>query len=250
MDPVFQAWQRYYSYEAKAVPAESEGGLSATAKTVLKTGAIDGASVLEVGCGTGRLACELAPFASRVQGIDANRDCIDLAAHRASEAGQRDTAFITSSWQDIESSARFDVVIAALCPFVRTTQDIAKMNDLTSGTCMIVTVAPGSTDNHMRNLMSMFSVKPNDGIILGETAIASLLSDAGMAPAFHPFMSHRNYSVPIDAFIEKEVLHLAALGVSEEESRKGIGHYCRSVLRDGYIEGTAITNLSLFIWKP
>ena len=68
--------------------------------------------VLDIGCGDGRLALGVAPFATRVDGIDPDPGAIAAAKTNARKAGVRNVRFAAGAAQDLPyPDAVFDVVI-------------------------------------------------------------------------------------------------------------------------------------------
>src|SRR5260370_2188339 len=59
-----------------------------------------GKRVLDLGCGDGRLALGIAPFASRVDGIDPDAGAIAAAKANARKAGVRNVRFAPAAPQD------------------------------------------------------------------------------------------------------------------------------------------------------
>jgi ubiquinone/menaquinone biosynthesis C-methylase UbiE len=73
---------------------------------------VRGKRVLDLGCGDGRLALGVAPFATRVEGIDPDPDAIAAAKRNARKAGVRNARFVAGAAQSLpHPDAAFDVVI-------------------------------------------------------------------------------------------------------------------------------------------
>jgi ubiquinone/menaquinone biosynthesis C-methylase UbiE len=68
--------------------------------------------VLDLGCGDGRLALGVAPYARKVDGIDPDPDAIAAAKGNARKAGVRNVRFAAGAAQRLPyPDATFDVVI-------------------------------------------------------------------------------------------------------------------------------------------
>ncbi len=73
---------------------------------------VRGKRVLDLGCGDGRLTLGIAPFATRVDGIDPDADAIAAAKRNARKAGVRNVRFAVGAAQHLPyPDATFEVVI-------------------------------------------------------------------------------------------------------------------------------------------
>ncbi len=72
---------------------------------------VRGKRVLDLGCGDGRLALGVAPFAKMVDGIDPDAEAIAAATRSARKAGVRNVRFAVGAAQHLPfPDAAFDVV--------------------------------------------------------------------------------------------------------------------------------------------
>jgi ubiquinone/menaquinone biosynthesis C-methylase UbiE len=73
---------------------------------------VRGKRVLDLGCGDGRLALGVAPFAKKVDGLDPDAEAIADAKRHARQAGIRNVRFAAGAAQHLPyADAAFDVVI-------------------------------------------------------------------------------------------------------------------------------------------
>jgi ubiquinone/menaquinone biosynthesis C-methylase UbiE len=73
---------------------------------------VRGKRVLDLGCGDGRFALGVAPFAASVDGLDPDVEGIAAAKKNAREAGVRNTRFAVGAAQQLPyPDGAFDVVI-------------------------------------------------------------------------------------------------------------------------------------------
>ncbi|MDX8126526.1 class I SAM-dependent methyltransferase [Methylomonas sp. OY6] len=112
MKPVFDSYARYYDllYQDKDYRAESEYIANLLSKKLPKA-----ERLLELGCGTGAHAEQLANFGYFVHGIDLSETMLKRAANRKSKLvkhiAQRLT-FECGDIRDIQTSEQYDAVIA------------------------------------------------------------------------------------------------------------------------------------------
>jgi len=73
---------------------------------------VRGKRVLDLGCGDGRLAFGVAPYAREVVGLDPDAELIKNATAKASQQGLRNVRFLAGAGQDLPlGDGAFDVVI-------------------------------------------------------------------------------------------------------------------------------------------
>ena len=73
---------------------------------------VRGKRVLDLGCGDGRFALGVAPFAATVEGLDPDPEAIAAARKAARQAGVRNARFAVGAAQRLPyPDAAFDVVI-------------------------------------------------------------------------------------------------------------------------------------------
>ncbi len=117
-DRVPSQWDAFYSHENRLMYFVNRwmrrGMFMRYRLTFEKAGDLDGASVLDIGCGTGRYSIETAKRgAKRVVGIDFAPHMIEFTANIAKEMGVDDRCeFITGDFMSHDFKENFDVVLA------------------------------------------------------------------------------------------------------------------------------------------
>lgn len=109
-----------------------------------KTGVRPSATVLDIGCGSGAHALELAPLTHWVEGLDIAPAMIDLARENALQDGCRNVNFRVLDWADANLSVlgwqkAFDLVLAIRTPALRSAAALAKMQAASRQACGIIT---------------------------------------------------------------------------------------------------------------
>jgi SAM-dependent methyltransferase len=104
---------------------------------------IDGAVILDVGCGTGVYSLPLAQRAERVIGLDLSQEMARRFAVQQQEQSIQNAAVIQSPWNDaavVEHSwdKAFDIVWATMTPAVRSLEDVARLNRCARSWCVYI----------------------------------------------------------------------------------------------------------------
>jgi SAM-dependent methyltransferase len=104
---------------------------------------LDGATILDVGCGTGVYTLPLAQRAAQVTGLDLSSEMILRFEKEQQEHGIENADAIQVPWNDAAVSTHqlengFDIVWAAMTPAVRTPEAIARMNRCARNWCVYI----------------------------------------------------------------------------------------------------------------
>ncbi|MDD4446451.1 MAG: class I SAM-dependent methyltransferase [Methanothrix sp.] len=108
---------------------------------IKKTGLeLNGAEVLDIGCGPGTLAVPLAEMGARVTALDISVEMLKKLENRVREEGLTSIKTIQSSWSDIDIDAlgfqsRFDLVIASMTPGINGPETFEKMIQASRNVC-------------------------------------------------------------------------------------------------------------------
>lgn len=247
-----KAWQDYYSFEAKAAgkPSATCGFSLVLRDLLVKSGALLPSSrIIDIGCGTGRVSFPLSEVCSRVHGIDANAACVETAI--ALIGNKENISFERRSWLklDVSASPEYDLALACMCPFIRNADDIRKLESLSSSKCAVVTVRPGSSNPLMAKALHRLPIKTNEGIVLQEHAVTELLKQAGRQCSIEHFDVSNSTTQSVEEFIQRETLHMRALGVDDSISIPVLETCAAEHAQDGAIEIKSTTFYSLITWS-
>lgn len=107
-------------------------------------GDVSGASVLDIGCGTGIWSLGLASDVKRIVGVDVSDAMVERAVLNCEAAGIRNAEFVVADWKDLVPgegalSERFDIVIVHMAPALRDMDDLEKVMDVCRGCCFYTT---------------------------------------------------------------------------------------------------------------
>lgn len=134
-------WDNRAGQFAKKPAERDEGRLTGVLDLISQTGLdIDGATVLDIGAGTGALAIPLAKMGARVTAVDFSSEMLRHLTKRAAEekAGIERTVHV--SWDEVDPGAmgfrnNFDLVIASMTPAVQTPETFGIMLEAARGVC-------------------------------------------------------------------------------------------------------------------
>lgn len=104
---------------------------------------IDGAAILDVGCGTGVYSLPLAQQAANVVGLDLSEEMARRFAAQQQEQSIENASVIQSPWNDTAVAEHgwdkaFDIVWAAMTPAVRSPEDLARMHRCARTWCVYI----------------------------------------------------------------------------------------------------------------
>jgi SAM-dependent methyltransferase len=102
----------------------------------------EGIEILDIGCGPGKYAIELAQKASSVVGVDLSPRMIRLARENAVQAGTDHVRFEEAAWDETDLQTRgwnrkFDLVFASMCPGINSPETLAKMSEASRNHCFM-----------------------------------------------------------------------------------------------------------------
>lgn len=130
---------------------------------------LDGAEVLDIGCGPGTLAVPMAEMGSKVTALDISTEMLKRLENRAAERGITSIKTILSPWSDIDIDAlnfrnRFDLVIASMTPGINGPETFDKMMQASSKVCYYSNFVSRKWDVSYYELFQMlFGEKYGDG---------------------------------------------------------------------------------------
>ncbi|WPD23360.1 MAG: class I SAM-dependent methyltransferase [Candidatus Electrothrix scaldis] len=104
---------------------------------------LDGATILDIGCGTGVYTLPLAQRAAHVTGLDLSAEMILRFKKEQVEQGISNADVIQMPWRDAAVSKHqlekaFDIVWVAMTPAVRSPEDVARLNRCARNWCVYI----------------------------------------------------------------------------------------------------------------
>ncbi len=104
---------------------------------------LDGASILDIGCGTGRQGLLLAQRAAKVLGLDFSQGIVDCFEHERQKHGIANAAVMCCAWKELDIAAQglkkgFDIAWTSMTPAMREADDLARMNRCAREWCVSI----------------------------------------------------------------------------------------------------------------
>lgn len=138
-EPSAEFWDfRAEEYNLSSSTADATLNRQEKVQALIDQGIITSESrVLDIGCGPGQLALELAKRTKKVVGLDFSEKMIDYARQNASAAGLNNTEFIHSDWAGFDCPEPFDLVVASMSPAIDQPDHLYKMMACSRGFCYL-----------------------------------------------------------------------------------------------------------------
>lgn len=138
-------------------------GFAGKVTSILKDrGVLSGASILDIGGGSGRYAVPLAVSAGHVTMTDISANMLELARENAQQQNLSNLSYVKLDWTDADISAlgwekKFDLVFASMCPAIRSAEGLRKMLASSKGYCLInqFVFSSDSMTDYLMNALGM-----------------------------------------------------------------------------------------------
>ena len=138
-EPSVEFWDfRAEEYNLSSSAADAQLNRQEKVQTLIDKGIITAEStVLDIGCGSGQFAVELAKKTKKVVGLDFSEKMLDYASANAVAAGLNNTKFIHTNWDGFDCPEPFDLVVASMSPAIAQPEHLYKMMDCSRGFCYL-----------------------------------------------------------------------------------------------------------------
>lgn len=138
-EPTVEFWDfRAEDYNLSSSTDDAQLKRTEKVQSLLDKGIISAESrVLDIGCGSGQFAVELAKKTKKVVGLDFSEKMLSYASQNAAAAGLKNTVFIHTDWDSFLSAEPFDLVIASMSPAIHKPDHLYKMIDCSRGYCYL-----------------------------------------------------------------------------------------------------------------
>jgi len=101
-------------------------------------------TVIDIGSGPGTFALPLAPYVRSVTALDEARGMLDQLNMECAKRKICNIMTIDANWDTFEKTPKYDLVMSALSPAVRTKEDLFEMEKISKERCCLISPCPSN----------------------------------------------------------------------------------------------------------
>lgn len=215
---------------------------------------IDGAKVLDIGCGTGAFSLPLALKGASVTALDFSENMLNRLAVEARRLGIRGVEMVHASWKQIVPEVAgligsYDIVLSALSIAVETTRDILKMESCSKEWCICIASGKIRRDALFEGIVRAFRAPLNPRPDIRR--IREKLESLGRTFSYESFAgTERGKKTPAQ-FAEEVASRLEASGRVPDRPRI-LGTICAlygCAEEDRAVEQELSTDMGILLWR-
>lgn len=245
-------WAPYYSmvYGAQAnQPFSLPKEPGTVTRVLLEEGVLTRETdVLEIGCGGGALALDLARYCRSVTALDPNPEAIALVSERCARTKSPNVRPLLTSWNEQTPTGRYDLVISAMCPAVCNLEALTAM-EAAGSSCAIVTVMRGSYDKYRRQMMQELGLRP-EGMITEALLYLELLQALGREPKVWEESIRSTRQTSLESLLSQFPTYFSIFGIPQEESERYLRDFFARHQEGGALQDETQMNRALILWHP
>ena len=247
-------WIAYYKYIArtqKGQPAVIESYAAEVVQYLRDNDWLEpGASVLDVGAGTGTYALSFARFGGAVTALDMDAASLDVLQMRAAQLDLFSINYVHGMWEQYQTDSKFALAFSAMCPAICTYDDLLKLESMATKACCLISVSRGSYDLHRKNLMGLFAVKPQGGMTTETVWYYNMLYLMGRQPDVKHWTQHYSYDMTIAEACRRNEVYFRIFGIPKTQSRPILLRYFEEQAKNGLVHDESHLNTAIICWRP
>ena len=219
-----------------------------------KAGLDPSASVLDIGCGPGSHALEMAPLVGCVEGFDIAPAMIELARENAARDGCDKAHFQVLDWSTADLDAlgwrnRFHLVLASRTPAVNDRAALEKMIAASCGSCCIISQVDTchSVRDQLKSLVDWDAHK--ERVSRSFYCAFNLLWLMG----YYPEVEYMDRAWESDSSLEEaELMYLRffeSMGPLSPQQKEGLTRKLAELSSDGRVRESVQAKAALMFWR-
>ena len=214
----------------------------------------DGMNVLEIGCGTGMLAMELAKYGAEVTALDFSKGMLARFKKDLTPDLEKNIQIFYEDWHKVDIEARgwkknFDLVIAFMSPGVATPESFFKMMACSKKGCAMQGWAAKRSHPILSDLWSMIKQTPLEDKPQSILYKINLLFSMGYFPEISFNTIEWNQTATVEEELDKQTVFFKKVSTkSHEELEKIIRPYLEGISKDNVISRKHKGMTAMAVW--
>ncbi|MGE4423679.1 MAG: class I SAM-dependent methyltransferase [Pseudodesulfovibrio sp.] len=241
--------KEYWNNHARSFPRfeEGEDNYEAGVMRMIREHGVDfrGASVLDVGCGSGMYTIRIAREAARVTALDVSDVMLDILRKDAGALGLRNIDYVRSDWMDYDGDETFDIVFCSMTPAIISEESRFKLLRHAHGKTVFMGFAGLMKSDVMTGLYAHYGVTPR--LFANGTDMRNWLDEQSIPYAAYPVEGTWTVKSPLKKLADSCTTFLSQYGVTAE--RRHLLSYLAAFEEEPgvYVERTQY-RIDLLIW--
>lgn len=217
---------------------------------------IEGATVLDIGCGPGNYTLPLAQKAAHVWALDPAAAMLDIVKARAHEEGLTNITFVNQGWEEVDLvkenwHRKFDLVFASMTPGVNDQETLEKIMAAAKGYCYVSRFSGRRWDNLQEKVWPLLTREPDPWSNTAMDIIYpfNLLYAMGYFPSLKFIHSVWEHNESVEKTAAKLLDWLAGYMEITPEAAAIVQEFVSGQAVDGIVRQEGEANMGLMAWK-
>jgi SAM-dependent methyltransferase len=242
--------KEFWNRKASTFPRYAPGGGSYEARALDLTKALGavygGATVLDVGCGSGMFTIRLAMEAKRVMAVDISERMLAMLEEDARKAGVGNIDTFCSDWLDFEAPERPGCIFASMSPAIGSEEGRLKLLSFHGAQVVAITASERFCSQIMEAVYSRFGPPPP--LQGGGPPLKEWLRERGLDPVGTPLKGVWRVPQTMAQMADSAMCALSNYGLEAK------GDELSGILKgfqgeDGLLEEVTAFSLEILIWR-
>lgn len=124
--------KEFWNIRAKSFPGHRDGDTYQAKMTEIMENhgiRLEGANVMDLGCGSGAYTIRMAEKAGKVTALDISDVMLGAVRKSAEERGLTNIEYVNADWAEYSPSGKFDLIFASLTPAVKDEASVDKIKE-------------------------------------------------------------------------------------------------------------------------